>query len=72
MTETVHDLPLIMGEASESKAVFKDIGFVVNKVVTDANHWNQKKRTDSSKKIGKVWFPLFVNRIGCYSYKKKQ
>ena len=38
MTETVHDLPLIMGEASESKAVFKDIGFVVNKVVTDANH----------------------------------
>jgi hypothetical protein len=49
MTETVHDLPLVMRESSEYEEIFKVVGFVVNEVVANSDDPDQLEGSNCSK-----------------------
>jgi hypothetical protein len=64
MAQTVHDLPLVMGETSQREAILEDVLLVVDEVVPDAHHRNQEERAYCSEAIGQVGLFLIVNRQG--------
>ena len=54
MAETVHNLPLVMSESSQSQAVSKRIGFVMDEVMSDSNHRDEEPRRNGSEDVGKI------------------
>lgn len=60
MAETVHDLPLIVREASYHKEVLEVVGFVVDEVVADADHADHQIGCDRCEEVGPLRWILYV------------
>jgi len=52
MTQAMHDLPLIWSEPSHHIKIFKQVLFVMNKVVSYSQESNQEERAEKSITIG--------------------
>jgi hypothetical protein len=51
VTDTMHDLPLVVSKSSENKEIFEEITLMVDKVVSDADDSDQLEGSNSSIKI---------------------
>lgn len=61
VTDAVHDLPLIVGESCCAVEVLKEVVFVMDEVMSNANHSDQKERTKRPKEIGQPGLMLWVD-----------